>query len=1110
YFLSTSDILFQSLALRYISKGLSNTPPNIRENYMLLIEHVERLFTVRLNKFPLFRDGLNLNAYPVNRAIRACNLMYQFYRTIPYYWIRYSEKFLNDLIDRCLFVLSLSCPETWNPTDETYRINPICITSLLDPQADWFTKWMHGAYSRDPLICHFQKNPKLLDFSLQVFLSYLERTSTQPCILHHKRQTSQSTSDNSSMELSPYYSSTELEYALFLHSTNLIYRVLCHVRGRALFINRWIPRSIQNQTPSCKNTCVKQVVCAMLNYLQMDNSYASGSRSATHPIEIVAHYLSELAAISGCCLDCFGDVTQPDLDIVNDHASISTGKRKTFTHPIDILLPEIRSLCDKQTDKVDHEVNSTKLDLQLRILRSLVSHKEGRLLMQLPRITEAGLPTRPVEVICRIADEAVAVLNKSTLSQKEKSCFTGETKLRHLQKLSGNCWHRLKSIRLKLAQTTHGVAHLYKSGQLEECAQDLASWIAKPTSAVNKRPLGFVVSQLACTIEGFITLKSTGLWQKQLKHAWYCVETGESSGFDDETRSLRPSSWPVDPVDRVVFKAFIWLIRWTASFIAIKEFLHEQLVTSKTEDDRRKGSPVRLQDFLARTVLACHQDGVRSLYNEEQTQLLGLRLLSCIISDLDSFLTLECRYHLVDTILQAHADGITQSGSVLLDALSVERNYLLIKCLFVGGSAERLLPNRFLCEHTSSAYPYPMPVSLDDDASLEAFDLLQEANLLNLCTQPTCESWYVTLFRTASSTNKHPILTRVARRLNQSYPNLTDSPESIQTWLATCRSCLYEHMKGDEKTDLCSGAEVASFLEKASHSCAQPNNRLHKLPMTEDHISSQYQVSLSDEDALGIELVVRYGQRLGLLSYNCSRYLAESKHKVALSSLLRRIRCSLFNQQDTDLASSQLSTTSVGFDWFAATIFLLFNGDVNLSWTFLSEFAADLRSVYIWHTRSQLVTCSFSSGVTNPFYFNGCHFLDRILALECPDVYNTFLLVELSPSQIFIRWLKQCFWNYLNWPEIVDYIFACILHSAPYCVYVAIAILRHLSESINRAKSEMPTEQEPQPEQLIVFLQEEPIRGFHLFEHMAYINELHRKYGAQLDPIFSNLEWTPK
>ncbi|KAF6771052.1 hypothetical protein AHF37_10028, partial [Paragonimus kellicotti] len=127
-----------------------------------------------------------------------------------------------------------------------------------------------------------------------------------------------------------------------------------------------------------------------------------------------------------------------------------------------------------------------------------------------------------------------------------KSCFTGETKLRHLHKLSSSCWHRLKSIRLKLAQTTHGVAHLFTSGQLDECAQDLASWIVKPTSAVNKRPLGFIVSQLVCSIEGFIALKSTGLWKKQLKHAWYCAETGESRGFDDEaiypSRTLRQSA----------------------------------------------------------------------------------------------------------------------------------------------------------------------------------------------------------------------------------------------------------------------------------------------------------------------------------------------------------------------------------------------------------------------------------------------------------------------------------------------------------------------------------------------------------------------------------------
>ncbi|KAA3677409.1 uncharacterized protein DEA37_0013435, partial [Paragonimus westermani] len=307
-------------------------------------------------------------------------------------------------------------------------------------------------------------------------------------------------------------------------------------------------------------------------------------------------------------------------------------------------------------------------------------------------------------------------------------------------------------------------------------------------------------------------------------------------------------------------------------------------------------------------------------------------------------------------------------------------------------------------------------------------------------------------------------------------------------------------------------ADVARFLEKASQSCAQSNDKLCKLPIatTEDHFSSYYQAALSDEDALGIELAVRYGQRLGLLSYNGSRYLAESKHKVALSSLLQRIRSSISKQPDTDSASSQPSAIPFGFDWFAATIFLLFNGDVNLSWTFLSEFAADLRSVYIWHTRSQLVSCSSSSGVANPFYVNACHFFDRILALECPDVYNTFLLVELSPSQIFVRWVKQCFWNYLDWGEIVDYLFICLLHPVPYFVYVVVAILRHLGESINRAKSEMPTEQEPQPEQMIVFLQEEPIRGFRLSDHMTYIDELHRRYDAQLDPIFSNLECTPK
>ena len=50
--------------------------------------------------------------------------------------------------------------------------------------------------------------------------------------------------------------------------------------------------------------------------------------------------------------------------------------------------------------------------------------------------------------------------------------------------------------------------------------------------------------------------------------------------------------------------------------------------------------------------------------------------------------------------------------------------------------------------------------------------------------------------------------------------------------------------------------------------------------------------------------------------------------------------------------------------------------------------------------------------------------------------------------QICQSWIRQCFWNYLDWTEICHYIVLCTLLGVDYQVYTCVAILKHLQNDI--------------------------------------------------------------
>lgn len=106
----------------------------------------------------------------------------------------------------------------------------------------------------------------------------------------------------------------------------------------------------------------------------------------------------------------------------------------------------------------------------------------------------------------------------------------------------------------------------------------------------------------------------------------------------------------------------------------------------------------------------------------------------------------------------------------------------------------------------------------------------------------------------------------------------------------------------------------------------------------------------------------------------------------------------------------------------------------------------------------------------------------------------------LAPSQICSHWLKQFFWNYLDWPDIVMFINQCLVFGVDYQTYYCLAILKHLNEN-------QKIVQHHTYKDLQIYLKETQIEGFKIEKYIGFMNELEAKYrGLILDDVQRSFE----
>jgi hypothetical protein len=69
-----------------------------------------------------------------------------------------------------------------------------------------------------------------------------------------------------------------------------------------------------------------------------------------------------------------------------------------------------------------------------------------------------------------------------------------------------------------------------------------------------------------------------------------------------------------------------------------------------------------------------------------------------------------------------------------------------------------------------------------------------------------------------------------------------------------------------------------------------------------------------------------------------------------------------------DCVSDSLKTGYPGFDWFAATVFLIFNGNHEKAWDFLQQFSTLGASGYLWIPRLHASVSYIVTLATDNYY----------------------------------------------------------------------------------------------------------------------------------------------
>ncbi|CAH1269946.1 TBC1D32 [Branchiostoma lanceolatum] len=1059
-----------------------------REVYTSLVEHLNMQFTYKGQKGDL-KTGLDVTSPSACRLLRRFRLMNEFMCVVPSYWIRCPDKFLEEVIDSTLYLLHTHPTKALGGAEP---LTPVHYLAMLDKKAGWFKKWMHGNYSRTVVLRMLkEKYRALIDNAVKKSLEFCESRKQPHSLLDEVTSALQRESISTDSQLQNIgegkrttYAGPELEYIYFIHSLCMLGRMLLYSKGRAFF-----PIKVKD-----KEVKVTDLLVSFVQLLSLPNQ-STRPYTGLDAASLVADVLKMIAGCEAALVECLckDAVVSVLLEPVKARLKPTKGKKAageaTLLHIADIL----SCLASSQTGRrmllygeAGNKAGKPNRNISSTAAHTIVEFATRALSSTLP--SEESSPSYEVVgayvFVCRqlySTCEGLSVMH----SYKLHACIAEAWRMASheadiattpLPAVEGDqtdsrrvlLWEEsLIDNLLNFAATPKGLLLLQQTGHINECVDYMYARYAKKLQVSKHEKFGYgvMVTQVAATAPGMVALQSTGFIKALVNELWTQLECGR-----DDVRVIRPTPIPVDPIDRTAHKSFTAVLNLLSSFPAVYEALAEQKLQNAVSYTFRD-MPNDMVGLIERLILVDTPAKMHALFNYEQSHTFGLRVLSVMCSCLDTFLLLETQYKVQESLLGCQAENVKEeSNELIIDALSVERNHVLVRTYLIGGPSERKLPPRVLLEDGRDPYPFPLFSSFPIPKS------------------------YPTTMAGRSAMKQDSELSR--------YLSQTKTAEKNQAWLDGCRKAFCKVLTS--KPDLAKANVLVDMLEKVVQGQIKVQEetifpKVDYKVMARDRrdvhgsdkgLKSQ---SLSAVQQLGVQLTIRYGTHLNLVKNS-------KDTKEQLSHLLKQVRFFLRQQQrNIDCQLRLLQGEYVGHDWFTSTLFLMMMGKSERCWNFLLKFSTLLSSGYLWmprlHASAHLPVPLTVSGI-HPVYYCSAHYVELILQAEVPAVASAFRMSGYTPSQICQHWLRQCFWNYLDWLEICHYLCTCIVLGVDYQVYTCVAILRHLTHDIL---------QHTQNQDLQVFLKEQPIPGFRVGEHLEFMQQLEERYRQTVQPDMRNL-----
>ncbi|KAM4771016.1 protein broad-minded [Rhinophrynus dorsalis] len=721
--LADPDSTFTEKILRFYAKTFSSSPLNMaREVYTSLAKHLELSFVSKEGQKASLSTGVEVTNPSVVRLLKKFRLLNDYQKEAPSFWIRHPEKYMEEIVESTLSLLSVT------QDSGSGFLDPVFFMALIDTKAVWFKKWMHAYYSRTVVLRLLEKKYKSLIISaVEQCFYYFESSQSR---VDETCQATISSQQHSGIKQKTFYTRRELHYLYFVHSLSLLGRLLIYKHGRKLF-----PVKLKNRKELVSLSDLVVLFTHIMLYCPNGPKRALGTYTGSYaPSRLAMEALRMLCDCKECAGECLytGAVIETLLGPIQ---KLLKGKKvhmncdeTTLTYIADILariasiegglsllLYGERGDCTKDSTIGAHVIAQFSKKLLREEIPALSASEmlpvlKGSFIFvcrQMYHTCEGFQVLIPYQL-----HECIAEAWKKTilLSERTPTPVAGAASISSESNESQGimAWEEsLLDNLLNFAATPKGLLLLQQTGAINECVTYMFSRFTKKlqVSRCEKFGYGVIVTQVAAVAPGALALQKSGFIQALVTDLWAVLECGR-----DDVRIIHPKPTPVDPIDRSCHKSFLALVNLLSSFSAVYELLGKQDLPSKDEYSLRE-VPTCIPDILDRLIIVNSDAKINSLFNYEQSHIFGLRLLSILCCNLDTLLLLESQYKVCEMLLNAQKENVTESstgfGNVIVDALSVERNHLLIQMNVIGGPHERILPPRALLQ-SNDPYPWPM------------------------------------------------------------------------------------------------------------------------------------------------------------------------------------------------------------------------------------------------------------------------------------------------------------------------------------------------------------------------------------------------------------------